>query len=457
MSAGVTVRPAGDAVDPAVWDLLGSWLPDRRWYPGGSGEVRQDPWLAVTFDGTPEVVDVLLRLEGRDLPGGAVVLQVPLVLTPPDAAGPGLVDLVTTRSGKVAVHDGGQHPRCWLALLSAMGVEGEPDTLLARGRAISGEQSNTSVVLPGVPSEAGTGGMLKVLRTVAQGPHPDVLIPQALTDAGWDGVPRFLGAVEIATPASESASGEGSGAGEATAHLAVLAELVPDAQDGFELACELAGRGESFAPLAADLGRVLAELHTVLRRALPEGPGLDASAFVAVLRRRAGEAVDAAPELADRADEVRAVLDDLESRLSAEADAAPLQTIHGDLHLGQVLHGDAGWKVLDFEGEPQRPVEERTAPDLPLRDVAGILRSLGYAAAVGEAQDPAWETEAADAFLDAYRVAAGPPAGTRAETADAVLRALVLDKALYEVVYEVRNRPHWVGIPMAAVDRALTA
>lgn len=461
------VRPAADVPDPSVGELLAAWLPGRRWFPAGgvsAAGVRVEPWLAVTFDDDAphggglgdgdraDVVVLLVRLRGPGVPGGEVVAQVPLVLTAPAAHGPGFVAEVRTAAGDVAVHDGGAHPACWLALLRAGGVgDGAgDDALVAGGQVVAGEQSNTSVVLPGVPSPDGTGGMLKILRTVTPGPHPDVVVPRALTRAGWDGVPRFLGALQVATAPGTSTA------------LAVVSELVPRARDGFELACEHAGRGESFAHLAAGLGRVVAELHSVLRQAMPPGPLLDPATFVGGLRDRAALAVAEAPGLAARAPAIDALLDDLQARLPRPR----LQTVHGDLHLGQALHGETGWKLLDFEGEPQRPAAERTAPDLPLRDVAGMVRSFAYAAAVGGAPDP-WEAEAVHAFLARYRQSADASAAVSGlatlrppeldpPTADAVLAALVLDKALYEVVYETRQRPTWVHIPLSAVDRVLT-
>ncbi|PFG43930.1 maltokinase [Isoptericola jiangsuensis] len=454
--------------DPSVGDLLAAWLPTQRWYPG-AGEVSVEPWLAVTFgpDGEvdgggdvatgpasdggavptaePHLVLLLVRLTGPALPGGELVAQVPLVLSDVEHVGLGHIGTVSTDAGDVAVHDGGAHPTGWVTLLHAMGVPGDLDTLTERARVLAGEQSNTSVILPAVPSPGGTGAMLKILRTVADGPHPDVVVPEALTADGWDGVPRFLGALEVDAGDAEPV------------HLAILSELVPNAEDGFELACDLASRDESFAPDAAALGRLLAELHLRLARVLPAGPPLDAAAFVAGLRRRAERAVAEAPDaLAGRADEIVALLDELEARLAGLSAPVPTQHVHGDLHLGQTLAGDGTWKVLDFEGEPQRPVAERTAPDLPLRDVAGMLRSFDYAAAVGGAHEPErWRTDAAAAFLEAYRAASPLPPGLDDDTAEVVLRALVLDKALYEVVYESRHRPAWLPIPLAAVDRAL--
>jgi predicted trehalose synthase len=155
------------------------------------------------------------------------------------------------------------------------------------------------------------------------------------------------------------------------------------------------------------------------------------------------------------------------ARTAADAvryvDRAPdLQQVHGDYHLGQVLHsGSRGWILLDFEGEPLRPLSERTAPDLALRDVAGMLRSFDYAArhsTVG--LDPedrrsvaakAWAAACREAFLDGY---AGGGADDPRDHG-VLLRALELDKALYEVVYETRNRPTWLGIPLGAVRRLL--
>lgn len=461
----LAVRAAAQGPDPSVEALLATWLPTRRWYPG-RGEVRAEPWLAVTFepgdggetttgpDGetldatSADVVLLLTRLKGAALPGGAVTVQVPLVLCDPAAPGPGYIDTVRTSAGDVAVHDGGAHPVCWLTLARAMGIEGDPVTLTERGRVLAGEQSNTSIVLPGVPSAGGAGGMLKILRTIADGPHPDVVVPQALTEDGWDGVPRFLGALEIDAGGADASL---------PVHLAIMSELVPHAADGFELACDVASRGESFADHAAALGRLVAELHGRMARVLPPGSPLDARAFVAGLRGRAARAVEDAPSLADHTVEITALLDTLEGRLTDLPEPVPTQRIHGDLHLGQTLFGDDRWRVLDFEGEPQRPVAERTRPDLPWRDVAGMLRSFDYAAAVGAAPDPDdWQSSASDAFLAGYRARWVPPSSMPPEVADLVLRALVLDKALYEVVYETHHRPQWLPIPLAAVDRVLT-
>jgi predicted trehalose synthase len=118
----------------------------------------------------------------------------------------------------------------------------------------------------------------------------------------------------------------------------------------------------------------------------------------------------------------------------------------------QVAVPGGGWRIVDFEGEPLRPMNERSNPDLPLRDVAGMLRSFDYAGIVGGGPDgTAWAAEARTAFLTAYAAEPGSP-----PLDDILLRALVLDKAVYETVYEARNRPDWLPIPLAGIDAALT-
>ena len=134
-----------------------------------------------------------------------------------------------------------------------------------------------------------------------------------------------------------------------------------------------------------------------------------------------------------------------------------LQRIHGDYHLGQVLHSpERGWVLLDFEGEPLRPMVERTQPDFALRDVAGMLRSFDYVAGSLRLDDPdrsadavrAWAREARHAFVDGYAAASGG-----LDSRHPLLAALELDKAVYEAIYEARNRPTWVAIPLSAVAR----
>jgi maltose alpha-D-glucosyltransferase/alpha-amylase len=133
--------------------------------------------------------------------------------------------------------------------------------------------------------------------------------------------------------------------------------------------------------------------------------------------------------------------------------------VHGDLHLGQTLLGGDGWMLLDFEGEPDRPVAERRVHASPLRDVAGMLRSLAYAVAAHERSGgaplaPGWEPAARAALLDGYLAAVDPALlPGSAASVDQLLALLELEKVLYEVAYERAHRPDWEAIPLAGLDR----
>lgn len=131
-----------------------------------------------------------------------------------------------------------------------------------------------------------------------------------------------------------------------------------------------------------------------------------------------------------------------------------VQRIHGDLHLGQTLRGsDGGWAVIDFEGEPAKPLDERRSPQPTVRDVAGMLRSFDYAARTHRPWNADWAARCRAAFCTGYAEAAG----TDPRADPALLRAYETDKAVYEVVYEARHRPDWLPVPMSAIQRLSTS
>ncbi len=438
-------------LDPVLVEALGSWLRAQRWFSVKGADVTCTALGGVELTGTGNrsqgvrVRSLLVAVEAPST-GTQAVLQVPLVLSP---TSPGDGDDVLVVHDGLAVRDGAGDPAfvaAWLA--TADGPVADIAVDPAASRVLTGEQSNTSVVLCG-PDGAGPVGVLKVLRSLTPGDNPDVDVPRRLAEVGWDAVPRPLGWSRATWP----------GAGT-PGYLTALAQYVPDADDGFELACDHARRGASFAALAGDLGTVVAGMHQALLaaygpadEAASDGAGDGSGArLAAVLRERFAWAAGQVPSLAEHADAVAARADALASRTGLPG----RQRVHGDLHLGQVLRSRDRWYVLDFEGEPLAPVEVRTRPDLALRDVAGVLRSFDYAAAVGGltgVDADTWVTGCRAAFWDAYRAASADP--TLAGCAD-VLRALELDKVLYEVVYESRNRPDWVAIPQHGLDRLLT-
>ncbi len=169
--------------------------------------------------------------------------------------------------------------------------------------------------------------------------------------------------------------------------------------------------------------------------------------------RRLDMAIAAVPELARYAD----MIGDAFSNLAKLTEPVPAQRVHGDYHLGQVMRTQTGWVVLDFEGEPASPLAQRRARSSPLRDVAGMLRSFDYAARHQLLTHPDrasltpvasdWVRRNGEAFCAGYAEAGGLDPACNA----VLLRALLLDKAVYEVIYEARNRPTWLAIPLESI------
>jgi maltokinase len=452
--------------DDALLALLGEWLRGRRWFPAKGVAAELTCVGGLTLVDPLDEADVRIVLVRTVAPGVDTVLQVPLTLRAPGGDRAGVIGVLgadvpsaqgtIVTGARTAIVDGAGDPaflRAWLAAAQGPGA----DVDAARAQVLTGEQSNTSVLLPVSGRAGSSSAIIKVFRALAPGANPDVDVPRALADAGWENVPRPLAWLEATWP---------SGASNVTGHLGVVSAFVPGARDGFELACAMAGRGEPFADLARELGEVVAGMHAALAQALPAAtpePGVDrAGELAGALRRRFGWAVAALPELERYADGVAT----LAAGTQAVREPPAPQRVHGDLHLGQVLRGRDRWYVLDFEGEPLAPIAARTRPDLALRDVAGMLRSIDYAAAVGgaggsgggstartwtpAAADLMWAARGRAALLDGYLH------GSPVDADSAILlRALELDKALYEAVYEARNRPHWLGIPLSALDRLL--
>jgi maltose alpha-D-glucosyltransferase/alpha-amylase len=316
---------------------------------------------------------------------------------------------------------------------------------------------------------------------VYDGPNPDLEVPRFLaTRTSFDRLPGLAGAIEYLAPRGPSAS------------LALGQEFVPNDGDGwrYTLAELAAGRspgrlavdrpaaGGDYAAAIAALGAVTAQLHQALASdpnaadfaPLPVGP-VELADWRQTIRSRleAGLArlrqVEPSLAAADRR-AARRVLDSpeaLEALIGGLADwpkaGSSRIRYHGDYHLGQVLHSVRGWLVLDFEGEPLRPLSERRARHCPLRDVAGLLRSLNYAAETARRARPAdaswlagWEAAARQRFLTAYlerTVGAASFLPADPAVVRAALGAFELEKAVYELEYELGNRPDWVGIPLA--------
>jgi maltokinase len=311
----------------------------------------------------------------------------------------------------------------------------------------SGEQSNSTVCF-------GEDALLKVFRKVTPGLNPDIEIHRVLTDAGNEHVAALYGWIDA-----------GSGEGEEHTDLAMLQQFLRTATDGWQLALASVRNlfaeedlhpdevGGDFAAEAHRLGEAVASVHADLRTGFGEGTG-DAAALVDTMNHRLDDALHVVPALAEHEEALREIF------ARVREGALPDQRIHGDLHLGQTLRTSRGWKLVDFEGEPAKPLAQRRLPDSPWRDVAGMLRSFDYAARSvlldfesdvdQEAQlsyrAREWATRNHHAFLEGYA-----PDGLD-DRATALVAAYQADKAVYECVYEARNRPGWLQIPLHAIE-----
>lgn len=456
---------------PPFPQFLPAWMAQQRWYTaqgatpelrrvGGlrfqdpAGEVGIETWLLLDEAGPrPILYQVPLTYRGAPVEGleHALVTQAEHSELGPrwiydgchDPVGAQVIlDAILTEQ-EVVSDAGAQYGTATGHRATGPGALPEP-TGGGRARVLSGEQSNTSIIYEGTD---GAPVICKIFRVLAAGENPDVAVQLALAGAGSSHVPAPLGALHGSWP--------DPGGGTQHGHLAFAQEYLPGVEDAWRVAVQAARAGAPFTRQAAGLGAAVASVHRDLAATFPTEPSTAAGS--AALRdtwhRRARSAVQEVPELDGYAAAVTATY----ARTGAVT-WPQQQRIHGDLHLGQVLDAPGrGWILLDFEGEPLRPLGERTAPDLALRDVAGMLRSLDYAAGAALRQYGArvpedWVPAARTAFLDGYAREAGTDPRDDAE----LLAALELDKALYEAVYETRHRPAWREIPLDALARLLS-
>ena len=415
--------------DPAlIPGRLDAWMAQQRWFANSTGDALSPGGsLPLTADGR-----VVISFVRDATPGAEAVYQVPITSEPDELGGqPQKLDGPRTTRFVQALLDllfGGAVARGDDGAASAEGVRigwSGPAPTLRDARVLAGEQSNTSIIVDVERADGSAAGlMVKVFRALHDGENPDVVLQSAISAAGSRRVPETYGAVVGAWPDPAAPGGTARG------HLAVAQEFLADTRDSWRVALEAARAGDDFAEPARDLGAATAEVHRVLASAFPTVRADDRSraALLGSMRLRATAATALVPSLAAAGDRVAAVLE------AGTAGAWPaLQRVHGDYHLGQVLQVPGrGWVLLDFEGEPLRPMAERSEPDLALRDVAGMLRSFDYVAGTiahegGDAAAArAWADQARSAFLAGYEA----ELGTSITPFSTLLAALELDKAL---------------------------
>jgi maltokinase len=329
---------------------------------------------------------------------------------------------------------------------------GEPIGAVDEVRPMGAEQSNTSVVLDDRVA-------LKAFRKLGAGPNPELEVLRFLTDRGFEHIPALRGWYAHTGRLID-------------ATLGVAQEFVPGSVDGWDLAlADLSEDADRFVARARELGEVTGQLHTALASD-PSDPAFaaeDTSAeSLGLLTATVDEEIERVfldlPEDLPELEPIRGRGQEVRERLSQLTHAGSAGLVirhHGDYHLGQVLHSESGWHILDFEGEPARSLIERRRKRSPLRDVAGMLRSFAYAASATRVlyDRPApkgWEEQVRAAFLEGYLAEADtrllPPGQAAVERMIAVFE---LEKAVYELRYELDNRPDWVSIPVAGILRLL--
>jgi predicted trehalose synthase len=414
----------------ALAQLVGGWMARQRWYAGKGGvpRLRTVGDIALVSPDPDARIHILLLADDAD--PRRPVYQVPVVERHgvPNGSEAHLIG----PNGDRAVFDAPDDPAFAAALLDA--IQGGHERVDSSD-VLSGEQSNTSMV---VSTESAGEIMIKVFRVVQHGRNPDAELQSALSSAGADYVPRFVGSLD----AEWRDAGDTAGTG----HLAIAQEFLRGAEDGWLRARRIVDEGVDFSHEAFALGQATAALHATLAGRLPTArPEHAAVATITGLwATRLDAAIHDVPSLAEHREAIELAYAD-----AAEAGWPELQRIHGDLHLGQILHSGAErWVFIDFEGEPLRTIEERTRPEPSLRDLAGMLRSFDYAAAFStHPEADAWARRAGDAYLAGYEEAGGSIGD------HALLTAFELDKAVYEASYEARNRPSWLPIPVRAIER----
>ncbi|MFG3247217.1 maltokinase [Streptomyces sp. NPDC048187] len=436
--------------------LLREWLPRQRWFAGKGRPVTGFSLVAATellpADSRLGLHHVLVRAHQQhapaqgaaDEPGDCYQLLIGTREALPPRLAPALIGHVTEgpeagRTAYDALHD----PRSAEVLLEALRTgasvgglrfERAPEQEIRAGlvpRLMTAEQSNSSVVY-------GDTFILKLLRRIVPGVNPDLELPLALAREGCPRVPAPAGWM-LADLAGRSWV------------LGVLQPYLQGATDGWELALRELAKGEDFVAEARSLGRATAEVHTALARALPTVTLGHAQArqLADGMIGRLEEAARAVPLLRSYAPALRTAFTAL-ADLAAEGRAWTAQRVHGDLHLGQCLRSpDGEWSLIDFEGEPAKPLAERRLPQPAVRDVAGMLRSFDYAAHSAGVRVPGWADSCRAAYCTGYAEAGGHDP----RTDPVLLRAYETDKAVYEVLYEARHRPDWLAVPLAAVRR----
>jgi trehalose synthase-fused probable maltokinase len=332
-------------------------------------------------------------------------------------------------------------------------VEGHPVLAqeLREARQISAEQSNTSVVFD---EEL----ILKVFRRLEPGINPELELLRFLTERGFENIAQLAGWYAYTGQPMD-------------ATLGILQRFIVGGQDGWELALDtMVDDPGGFIQNLRRLGEVTGEMHTLFGsdssdpNFAPEEPSAESLGMLTATIDDEIESIFL--ELPDDNEDVAPIRgrgEEIRDRLRLWAYVGTIGRVirqHGDFHLGQALWTGEDWVLLDFEGEPARSLPERRRKRSPLRDVAGMLRSFAYASSAagflrGVEPSPDWEARARAEFLDGYRSTIDQTLIPTGAAMEKLLSVFELEKAVYELRYELNHRPDWVTIPVAGILRML--
>jgi maltose alpha-D-glucosyltransferase/alpha-amylase len=448
----LTPMPELSVRDRELERVLPAYLRGQRWFGGRSRRINE-----VHVSDSVSIADTVLKLvDVQYQTGDAETYALPLC---PDREGR-IVDALSEPSFNHLLLEAIARRRRFHGRTGDVVALPTPELARLRGAdelapKLSGaEQTNNSVIF-------GERLILKMYRRIEEGPHPDLELSRFLTEVGFPNIPAMAGALLYRRDRARNAA------------LAMLQAYVPNQGDAWthaltELASDTPDLGR-YRPLAELLGRRTAEMHIALASrsddpAFAPEPTLthDTRSAYQSIRTLAGQVL---PLLSERlgqlpvgacqdGERLLASWERLHERLRGligRPISARRIRCHGDYHLGQVLFTGGDFFIIDFEGEPSRPLRERRLKRWALKDVAGMLRSYAY---VGQAADmpdgPEWARVAGEVFMEAYlERAAGAPflPGSDAER-DLLLDAMLIEKALYELRYELDHRPDWVHIPL---------
>ena len=412
-------------------------LMSARWFQGKGLPIRGIDWHPLPWYTNDDDVMVRSELVDVSLGGTSQTYHLLVGYMPAGTAEPGAfigqIDL--PGRGLVDIVDAPHSPTAMAALLRAITQSGAPGVVWfdnppepsSDTTVFPGEQSNTTIKI-------GENVLFKMYRKLCPGPNLESKMLAALTRSGI--TPRLIGTLSTSDGGYE---------------LGMFSQRIKNTQNGWDWCVEACQTGRSIDAEMSILGSTLRRLHTELAAVFGVST-INAGIIAQQMLARLDAACEAAPEITQWRPPLRAIMNLPSSQVA-------VQRVHGDFHLGQALISTEPakdparmWTIIDFEGEPLKTPAERSAPDTVWRDIAGLLRSLDYARHENAEPDSEsarkWHLNARQNFLDGYCGNSPLPLET--------LTAYETDKAIYELVYETRNRPSWTDIPRQAILQTIS-